>query len=412
MNELTKTLFGIVNAGIHGTTVDKILSNEIDWDYLYRELSAGKLEAVCYNAVKSMSDKMDFDIEFLKRWQQRASYLGVKQLGAYVQLAYILQEAKQEKIEIILFKGAALAQLYPEYLLRYSCDVDLLVSEADREKMDELLRKRGYIKNEEHSKECVPVYVLPGSLIIELHTRLWEDYTGKRVQILERMDLTQKEKLITMYACNMEFITLGYTEHLVYQMYHIIKHFSFQGMDLRHFTDTALYVNHFFEQIDFLDFWEKMKQLDYAAFCYCLFKICIKYFGMNEKALTDNVSNNKINEEKLLEEMFAAGMVGLKNYETMVAASIVYQTYYAEDSGEPSRLKILRASLFPPAKDLSNKYSYAKKNHLLLPFAWCHRAGKHLIARVSKKEAGVSDHLQMANQKFKILKELELINKQ
>ena len=106
-------------------------------------------------------------------------------------------------------------------------------------------------------------------------------------------------------------------------------------------------------------------------------------------------------------------MLGLKNYETMVASSIVYQTYYANDSKAPSKTKILKASLFPAANDLSNKYSYAKKRHFLLPVAWCHRAWNHLIGMITKNgEAGMSEHIHMADKKFKILKELELMNKE
>lgn len=413
MEKLTKKLLDIVNAGIHGKKVEILPGEELDWEYLLNELSVGKLEAVCYNAVKHLTEQEGMHTEFLQKWQQRASYLGIKQLNAYIQLKDLLKEVKEEGIQLILFKGAALAQLYPEYLLRYSCDVDLLVKEEDRERTEQILKRKGYTKNMEHSKECVPVYVLPGSLIIELHTRLWEDYTGKRVQLLEKMDLTNPKKLLPMHACELDFLTLGYTEHLIYQMYHIIKHFSFQGMDLRHFTDTALYVNHYLAQIDFTDFWKKMRELDYEVFCYNLFCICIKYFEMSKEAISEAKVEHKLDEDALIEKLFSAGMLGLKNYETMVASSIVYQTYYANDSKAPSKTKILKASLFPAANDLSNKYSYAKKRHFLLPVAWCHRAWNHLIGMITQNgEAGMSEHIHMADKKFKILKELELMNKE
>lgn len=412
MEKLTKEILNVVNAGIHGKKAIILSDEQIDWDYLMKELCAGKLEAICYNAVKHLTEKEGIKPQLLHNWKQRASYMGIKQLNAYVQLRELLDEVKQQGIELVLFKGAVLAQLYPEYLLRYSCDVDLLVKEEDKERTEAILVEKGYVKNLEHSKKCVPVYVLQGSLIIELHTRLWEDYTGKRVQLLEKMDLINPEKVIQMRACDMDVTTLGYTEHLIYQIYHIIKHFSFQGMDLRHFTDTALYVNRFFSQIDFEDFWKKMQELDYEVFCYHLFCVCIKFFDMRKEAINGIIVENKVNEDLLIEQLFSAGMLGLKNYETMVASSIVYQTYYANDNGEPSKAKILQASFFPSVNDLSNKYSYAKKKHFLLPVAWCHRAWNHLVGRISNKgEVGMSEHIRMANKKFEILKELKLLNK-
>ena len=133
---------------------------------------------------------------------------------------------------------------------------------------------------------------------------------------------------------------------------------------------------------------------------------------MREDAISGIETENRIDEDVLVEQLFSTGMLGMKNYETMVASSIVYQTYYANDSGEPSKAKILRASFFPSANDLSKKYSYAKKRHYMLPVAWCHRAWNHLIGRITKKgEVGMSEHINMANKKFAILKELKLFNK-
>lgn len=412
MNGNHRYLLSLVNNAIHRKKAP-LPDGIINWDEIYMESQVGKLGNIIFSAVKGLPEEQKPSKELMKNWNQTAVSMGVKQLNTYFELGNVLDEAKKKGILMIIFKGPVLAQLYPEYLLRYSCDIDILIDALDKERAENLLLKQGFVKDNLNSKENVPVYFKPGGLVIELHLRLWEDYTGYRVDMLEKMDLTSHDKLIDMKACDLQFTTLGYTEHLIYQMYHIIKHFSFQGMDLRHFTDTALYVNYYKEKIDFLLFWETMEKLGYDVFCGSLFRMCVKYFEMDRDALKYMHTKVNFDEDTLLEEIFNAGMIGSKNLDTRVASAIVYQTCYENDSGKASKWNVWKASIFPKAEDMAFQYKYARKHHWLLPMAWCHRAWNYLGHRLKRKEKNsVKVHMDIAQQKISLLKKLNLLNKE
>lgn len=405
-------LLSLVNSAIHQRSVP-LPKDNINWEKIYLEAQVGKLGNIIFPVIKGLPINHQPPKQLFQNWNQTAVSMGVKQLNSYFELSKILNQAKKRKIPMIVFKGPALAQLYPEYLLRYSCDIDILIEDLDKENAEKLLIEQGFIKNDLNSKENVPVYYKPNGLVIELHLRLWEDYTGYRIDILKELDLANKEKLVKINACDLEFTTLGYTQHLIYQMYHIIKHFSFQGMDLRHFTDTVLYVNHYKENIDFKLFWESMHKLGYDVFCSSLFRMCIKFFEMDAEALEERKREKEFDEDTLLDEIFNAGMMGSKNLDTRVASAIVYQTCYENTSAKTSKWSVWKASIFPRTEDMAYKYKYARKYHWLLPIAWCHRGWNYLGDRIRKKEKNsVKAHMDIAQQKIELLRKLDLLNKE
>ena len=52
---------------------------------------------------------------------------------------------RQSGIEGIIFKGAVIADTYPEYLLRVSGDADVLIKAEDEKLALEILAKEGYV---------------------------------------------------------------------------------------------------------------------------------------------------------------------------------------------------------------------------------------------------------------------------
>lgn len=100
----------------------------------------------------------------------------------YKNIRQVLEKAKECGVQLIVFKGCVLANLYPEYVRRYSCDTDLFVYREQKEQALDLLLELGYLINEQHSNAEVTVLVREQTQhVIELHICLWEDYEGKRL---------------------------------------------------------------------------------------------------------------------------------------------------------------------------------------------------------------------------------------
>ena len=221
------------------------LQGEVNWIKVCELLISGKLYSVVYRSILNLEDELCVPEKMLAEWKAYTFSLGFRQLRMITELKRVLQAAEERGIQLIMFKGLALAELYPEPYMRTSSDVDLLVSEEQRYAAENVLVELGYEKIEELSKTHVPTYVVDDGnryLKIELHDRLWEDYEGKQADILKEMQLDNPKTFIQQKAVGINITTLGHTEHLIYQIFHIAKHFFFEGISLRYLVDIMLFI--------------------------------------------------------------------------------------------------------------------------------------------------------------------------
>lgn len=358
-----------------------------------------------------MCSVIDRYCEFLKEEvpANNNRMLAMRALGQYKCLRDVLELAKQKNIQLILFKGCVLAGLYPQYALRNSCDTDIFVYKKDRQQAIAMLVGAGYVINEEHSKNEVCVLVnskFPH--VIELHTCLWEDYTGKRLDILEDMGLTDKDKLIELETCGFKVTTLGYEQHLIYQMFHIVKHFSLEGIGNKYLADIALYVDAYGKYIDYDHLWEAFDRLDYSKFAYYIFVICSEFLGMDKAIL--NRRQMPMGDEfvDFVLDLFNSGTVGIEKKDSWQIFGMMTPYFTGEKKAGKSTFARKLAVVFPRSKDLQDCFGYAKKCPVLLPVAWVHRA----ILFINKKYINKNEDMYSAGQKLDIAeKRINLLDK-
>lgn len=386
--------------------------SEQELEEIYEYAKMGKLLPVLYNTVQQQEQLKD--TIWMKRWQGASMSLLIRQYGIYNDLRQLLKVAEERKIKLIVFKGCVLADLYPQYALRTSSDTDLYVYPKDKENAVQLLESMGYEFNQEHSNPMVPVFVHKESKhCIELHYCLWEDYEGKQMDVLQELQLDKEESLIQLNVCNgLQVTTLGYEEHLIYQIFHVVKHFVLQGVSIRYIVDITLYVNAYGNKIAWGSFWEKIQKLGYEKFCMGIFGLGIHYLGMDKTCmegkpvLEENVLTQMlldfINKGKIMEEKNAGWQI------------LGIMTPYLEgtEGYEESKWKRNIKIMFPKKSALSEDYSYAKKCAIFLPVAWVHRGIKFGIKRLTRRKDWYSmgEKLDIVNHRLGLMRELGLIN--
>lgn len=338
----------------------------------------------------------------------------VKQYSQYQCIRNIVTKAKEKGILLILFKGCILADLYPEYIQRISCDTDMLVYPEDRIQAEQLLAESGYVHNEEKSNPEVQVYQLEKPKHnVELHTCLWEDYSGKRLDILKEMQLDKRESLITKDVCGISVTTLGYEEHLIYQMFHIVKHFSLQGVGIKYLADITLYVDAYGQYIDYSDFWEKVERLGYDKFCYEFFNLCVELLGMKDDILQGRKAEKNSGKMLLMQDLFQMGKTYADKTAGWQIMGMMTPYFVGEKEGSHSAGKRKLQVIFPASKDLPEEYLYAKKHPVLLPIAWGHKAVRYLVRyqRNRKTWYSVSEKLDVAQKRIALMDSLGLLDK-
>lgn len=253
--------------------------------------------------------------------------------------------------------------------------------------------------------------VITHTLKIELHDRLWEDYIGELTETLDNLQLTAQDNLISVECFGIPMVTLGYEQHLIYQIFHIAKHFSFEGLPLRYLTDLTLYVNSYAHQINYEHFWLVMEQLKYAVFCDAIFKICNQYLGMCSDILSPFHTKYPLNQQ-LLEDIILAGRTENATSEAWASTDMLVAYFMRNNKYIASPTKHKLQILFPSSADLKDKFSYAKKHKFLLPVAWIHRFFSALQYSILCRKKGISaaQVLNKAEYKLSLMAQVGLVD--
>ena len=387
--------------------------DEIDFETLKKMIQENSLSAFLYKPLKEYNDqKKTIQDEVMSDYGSYIQAVMFRELSKNYGIKKLCTEAESRGIRLVFFKGIILADLYPQYAERTSADSDILVSEEQKEAAEQLLIESGYEKNLEHSKNHVQVYYNEKlSHTVELHTRLWEDYTGPRIDILDKMKLSCPETDIRITACGIEVNTLGHEKHLVYQLFHIIKHFSLEGIGIRYLIDTTLFVNRYFKDIDFNLFWKHIEMLGYTKFVEAFFKICIDELKMNDKVFENHTITLDHSVEDLKTDLLNVGISKEKRAGWQIMGAM--ESYFTGEAKAPKAgIRRKLAMVFPSLDALPKTYLYARKHPILLPIAWVHRAIKYLIRRKDHKDEffSVGEKIDVGDRRISLMDELGLLN--
>ncbi len=324
----------------------------------------------------------------------------------------VLTLAEENHLPFVIFKGCVLADLYPQYIQRSSCDTDIFVCHEYRQKSIDVLVNAGYVINEEHSKNevCVLQYS-KAPHTIELHSCLWEDYEGKRLDVLKSFGLTDEDKLIELETCGFKVTTLGYEEHLIYQLFHIIKHFSLEGVGMKYLADITLYVDAYGKYIDYPHMWERLEKLDYAKFAHYLFAICSEFLGMDKAIIEDRhmVMGEEFYEFML--DLFNGGVMYEDKSDSWQILGMMTPYFTGEKGRSKGKIGRKLAVIFPRAKDIQEYYPYLIKYPFLLPIAWAQKAVKYLMNYKKKSDSWYSagEKLNVAEHRIDLMDKLGLL---
>lgn len=393
------------------SVINGIDFSNINWDEVYSAANINGTIPLLYPVIEYIRDNSDVIADDLAdKWKTGTKVNMIIELPKYTAIRRIIEKASQADIKIVFFKGLILSDLYPSYLYRSSCDSDIFVDKKDIRAFENILEELGYVKKQSSSKEEVQVYKHPSMRhVVEAHTCLWEDYKGPRMDILDRLSLTDKSTMVDLTACGIEVTTLGYEEHLIYQMFHIIKHFSLNGIGIKYLIDITLYVNKYLEFIDINRFWHKIDSLGYAKFAEYFFYVCHEYLGMTDEIYVQR--NPEIGENVL---GFIIDLINLGNVNEreagwqILGAMEAYFTGEEKVSGTRFRRKI--QMIFPSVKAMPKVYGYVKKYPILLPVAWIHRYIKFINKKISQKDNvyGMTEKINVAEKRLYLIKHLGL----
>ena len=222
-------LFAVIRAGM-GLDVPALKLSEEECASLLRIARRQSIMSIVYRGLKQMgvsqSVLKDYD-----QFRLRTEYQSVQHDDALKRICAVLDE---EKIPYVLLKGAVLRHLYPDPVLRSSCDIDVLVHEEDIDKAVAVLEEKTDFKKAK--KLYHDISMVSSRVHLELHFNIKEDMDNIDPLLSKVWDYTCSAGEETQYSMTPEFQIFHVVAHMDY-------HFLHGGLGIRPFLDLWLLRN-------------------------------------------------------------------------------------------------------------------------------------------------------------------------
>ena len=390
---------------------EKYDGEKIDFEdlvYIYKMSEIHHVVPMIYNAAYNEDFFKECDANFQAMFKSSAFRYIFSQIQRTNHFLEVYKKLSEKNIKILVFKGIIFRNMYNNPDDRISSDEDILIKKEDYEKVKEFFLSEGF-EFIDKGEECAYFSKSTG-LCIEVSTSLFS-HESKAYGHLNKLFEDVFEKSIKINIDKIDILTLSHEQHLIYIVFHNMKHFLTGGFGIRQVADFSKYIETYGEYINWEKFWSDLKDLNYDTFALNLIEISLKYLGFNDDKITypdnitsfDELKNSQkyyINSESLINDILDAGVFGASTMDRKHTALMTLDA--VEDKKKSNRLK----AVFPNVNYLKDNYTYLQKYPILLPVAW----GQRILSYLKKnKTSSYINTMEVGKLRIELLKEYKII---
>jgi hypothetical protein len=372
-----KSLLELLAFAINGNELTMPVLSTGEWHSLFKEAKDHGVHLLITYSLKKKS--LVFGDENLTKAYNDLLYITMLYHASSISIIdKFLDKIEQKGIEIMVLKGYYFQSLYPYPALRIMGDVDFFVKHEDLNQIDEILRELCYTKYKESDSDTHHIYFHPNYIMIEIHFAILNKFFDDEQKAFEATVWNERViKNIKGRLCKVP----SEVNHAIYCCLHMMSHLRSSGFGLRHLCDLIFIINRDLS-FNWNEFLAKARMLRVFNFVSSILWICHTYlkFEIPEIYLQSIKPSNLSKVHVLMEKILRSGEYGLKDKAYVMNKTLAEYQLNKKFNKVNSPLSLI----FPSKHNLSEAYSYAKDNLLLLPVAWIHRIILYLIRTDSK----------------------------
>ena len=370
----------LLGAAARGSSVEAP-RQEIDWKKLFDLADAQMLTPlICNVMVKQPVTGCPADL--LGSRSEAAKLKAMKECAKRLMVIGLLSDMEKAGFHAVVVKGSIVAVNYASPENRFSTDTDILIDAKDEEAVCEFLRQRGCEVSPRWENGHHAVAKHPAMGVLEVHVKLYdemiEDVWFANVDT-DSFICQPHQKIMTAEG---PCFTLGNTDHLLFVILHMVKHFINTGMCLRMMTDTALMIHANKDDLDMDRIWSVLRALKFDRLVSAILWAMIRYCGFDEKDFIGIGAYEPKQVEMLLTDLEVGGFLGFNDAENRLDGRAEYnRRMLTKDRSKLSywlyminwQHSFKLSTLFPGKKRLAYQYPCVEKHPWLIPFVWIHR---------------------------------------
>lgn len=335
----------------------------MDWQQIYAYAKSHQVQGIFWNQCKEYLSSDEEQKEIKNKLQLDA----VKSTYLYCNNTYTYKELKAifEKNQVRFFpvKGLEIAALYPMPAFRTMGDIDIVVAEGQRDKVQNDMLEKGY----ELSKDDYEVIYNKQNVCIEVHDHLVYKQNQENAEVKKYFDDCWS------HICkdNEGNEILDWNYHLVFLIQHTKKHFHGNGIGFRQFMDIAV-ASKAAPNLNWTIIEADLKKIGLWEFTLKAFAFCQRWFDMEPPVKIQSLDEDFYEEST--EFVFKNGVFGYDNehhhehaIERQIRASGMTKTL--------GKVNIVLRDVFIPYDEMVELpyCAFIKERKWLLPAAWIYR---------------------------------------
>lgn len=409
MKKIYKDFFKLLKSSLEKETV--VIEEDIDWSEILRLSSIHKIIPLIYESAYKTQSFQNENIQFMQYFKTKSMEIIYSQVKRSHRFLQLYRELNQENIKALVFKGIVLRELYPVPEERISADEDLLIEKKDLEKTIKILELNNMesVFSDEDEADVYHYFCNKSGLHLEFHTTLF-GYKSDINKKMEEVFSTVSQDADKININNVDVHTFSVDKHFLYIICHAIKHFVSCGTGIRQICDISMYINKYYEIINWDYIWFEINKMGYDTLLANLLQIAIDYLGLDENKIVYPKDKNTyyLNVDDLIEDIMEGGIYGTSTQARLNSANISLDALNKESK---SKIKSNIAAIFPKAENLKGRYKYLEKYPVLLPVAWTSRILTYSKERGSLSSLGATakETIEVGNRRIDLLKEYKLI---
>lgn len=375
-----ETLMRLIGAAVQGKEMSNLPDN-LDWQKIERLANEQAVQTLLGYALK-LSPGLACPEEQRKRIVGQMRQLAFSNNAWRASILRLIQQMNDTGIPALLIKGYAVADCYAAPDCRMSGDVDVLIDPKDEKRACAFMKANGFAVDRRWKNGHHDVCQHPQLGCVELHVMLY----GEIVEDVwfGRMDGREFvcESAIEVATQDGSYRTLGYTDHMIFLMLHLIKHFIMTGMSLRMMLDVALFFSHHAERIDSARFWKTMESLKYGTIAQSILWAMVRYCGIDATSLPGLCEACPKQVGMILDDLENGGWLGKIDEKAREEGWYEYNRQLLMKNRSKAQYLLFMLhwkigaylkALFPSRKTLAIRYPCVQKSALLIPLVWLHR---------------------------------------
>lgn len=340
-----RTVLDIIKSAITGERISA--SDNTDWQRIIKIASVHQIIPMIFYGLKNSNIQTPFD-EKLFDLTTQSIVIEQQQLGAIDEIG---KAFSANGIDHAFLKGCRIKYLYPHTEMRVMGDLDILIKPDQYGIIKPTMERLGFTEDYEWDYEY---HWRKGYVHIELHKSLMP--TDEESKDLYEFfsngwdRFLKDEKSVGCYTMSAE-------DELIFLLAHLIKHFRFSGIGVRHFTDIYIY-NLKHSDIDKSYLETQLKKLGFFEFYQNVIATVQNWFGDGE--------NTEITEI-ITKRVFESGSYGTLSNNAVANASLAAKK---EGSAGKAKVKDIFKTVFLPLESMKERYCVLNRLPFLLPLFW------------------------------------------